>query len=929
MAEEKILTIKLLGDAKSRKAIEDLQISVDKLRRQRLALNKQEKQGLITSREASKRRALLNAQLKATTTNLNALTRQQLIANKAIKKGAGLTTSITKGFANFALQMGAATIAISVISGAIRGAITTIKEFDEAVTNLAKVTGLSKDAARDLAKELIKIDTRTSVQALLELGTAAGRLGLEGQELIDFVKQTDKAFVALGDSLEGSAEDIGLTLGKLASNFQLEEKFGIGEVINKVGSALNELGASSKAQEGAIVDFTKRLSGVASQAGLTLPEVAALGALFDESGQSIEVAASTFNKLLPAIGKNIEKFAGIAGVNIDEFREKVEKDAFGALLLVAEGAKSNQKGLEGLSKTLENYGINSSRAASIVGILSSKTDRLTELQAIANKGFEEGTSLTDEFNLKNQTLTATTEKLSKAWDVYVISLEDGSGVISDVARTIVDDLTAGIAQMSGQVDEANEKFSFFGTILEVLRINFKVMKAIILTTFIIPVREGVKAITALSNVLGTVFRPQIEAITGFFNDTVLPAFRGFRDLITDTAKTVLAFGSTVLNKLGFDIDLSGKAISLFNEIIGQTAEQTDKATEAIVKSSEATEENTSATEENITATERQVAAKQRLADQLLKTQEALVKQLDELEIQAIEDDREQEEARAIFDFEQKLLRITSEGEIETELRVSLKEKLESDLAGIDQKFAKIKTDLDKKAADDELRREEVLRAGKFALAQEGLNLVRAIAGEETKIGKAAAIASRAFAVAQAAIAIGLGFANTAKIGFPQNIPLLISFVAQTAGLIASIKSQQFHKGAILEGSSHANGGIPFSVGGRVGFEAEGGEAIINKVSTQKHRGLLSAINMDGGGVAFNNGGLTPIHRFQGGATIPSPVFSTRSNVVQSQRQDQEVLADLISEGISERINDLQVINVVSDTSERQLSVRNTESEASL
>lgn len=62
-------------------------------------------------------------------------------------------------------------------------------------------------------------------------------------------------------------------------------------------------------------------------------------------------------------------------------------------------------------------------------------------------------------------------------------------------------------------------------------------------------------------------------------------------------------------------------------------------------------------------------------------------------------------------------------------------------------------------------------------------------------------------------------------------------------------------GGVLSGPSHARGGIPFSVGGRVGFEAEGGETIINRRSSQMFRNQLSAINQAGGGVAFANGGV--------------------------------------------------------------------------
>lgn len=325
----------------------------------------------------------------------------------------------------------------ALIGRAITSAIKTIRDFDEAVSDIQKVTGLAKQDARELAQELLKIDTRTSVTALLELATAGGRLGLSGRELLDFTEQTDKAFVALGDSLEGTAEDIGLSLGKIASVFGVEQEFGIGEAINKIGSSLNELGARSKAQEGNIQNFTNRLAGVGSAANLSVPEVQALGALFDESGQSMEVAASTFNTLLPAIGKDTKKFAKIAGLDIKEFEKLVTDKPLEALKQVAKGAKSSEKGILGLTKTLKAYGINNARAAGIVTILSDKTERLTELQGIANEAFEEGTSLSDEFAVKNETLNANIEKLGNNFDKLVLSLEGGEGVLSGFFNSIV------------------------------------------------------------------------------------------------------------------------------------------------------------------------------------------------------------------------------------------------------------------------------------------------------------------------------------------------------------------------------------------------------------------------------------------------------------------------------------------------------------
>lgn len=115
------------------------------------------------------------------------------------------------------------------------------------------------------------------------------------------------------------------------------------------------------------------------------------------------------------------------------------------------------------------------------------------------------------------------------------------------------------------------------------------------------------------------------------------------------------------------------------------------------------------------------------------------------------------------------------------------------------------------------------------------------------------------AIAEAAINGALAIqkiaADVPKGDFGVATALLIALqVAQTAAQIAAIRSQTFARGGLLEGRSHAQGGIPVNVNGNV-VEAEGGEAIINKRSTAMFRPLLSEINARGGGVRFAQGGV--------------------------------------------------------------------------
>lgn len=67
-------------------------------------------------------------------------------------------------------------------------------------------------------------------------------------------------------------------------------------------------------------------------------------------------------------------------------------------------------------------------------------------------------------------------------------------------------------------------------------------------------------------------------------------------------------------------------------------------------------------------------------------------------------------------------------------------------------------------------------------------------------------------------------------------------VALIAKQIGAIKPVKYAEGGIISGPSHAQGGVKLG-----NIEVEGGEAVINKRSTEKYRGLLDAINAAGNG----------------------------------------------------------------------------------
>jgi len=142
---------------------------------------------------------------------------------------------------------------------------------------------------------------------------------------------------------------------------------------------------------------------------------------------------------------------------------------------------------------------------------------------------------------------------------------------------------------------------------------------------------------------------------------------------------------------------------------------------------------------------------------------------------------------------------------------------------------------------------------------QAMGVARQLAGSNKALQSGLTLIDTFFAAQRA-------FASQLIANDPTSLPRAIAAATLSviSGLarVAQINGVQFARGGIadvggvLNGPSHAQGGIPFAVGGRVGFEAEGGEAIINKRSTAMFKPILSQINQAGGGRAFATGGVT-------------------------------------------------------------------------
>lgn len=128
-----------------------------------------------------------------------------------------------------------------------------------------------------------------------------------------------------------------------------------------------------------------------------------------------------------------------------------------------------------------------------------------------------------------------------------------------------------------------------------------------------------------------------------------------------------------------------------------------------------------------------------------------------------------------------------------------------------------------------LAQEKKMEKEKKKMEEDKKKLEKKRFNEQKKVQTAQAIMSGALAVTNA----------LAVQPFWVGIAMAAMAAAATAVQIATIQSQKYASGGVIEGKSHAQGGVKV-LGGRA--EVEGGEYITNKVTTSKNVDLLEYIN---------------------------------------------------------------------------------------
>jgi TP901 family phage tail tape measure protein len=294
-------------------------------------------------------------------------------------------------------------------------------EISDTFVDVQRTAKLSADEVDQLGEKLKKLNTRTSLEGLLDIGFIGGRLGVAKDDLVGFIQQVDELSVVLKKEFPGGAEAVATSLGKIISVYKLTQKEGITleDALRRVGSSILEVSHNGGATVQYLQEFSLKTASIAQVANISLPTILAYGAVLSKAGVQASTAATGVTRLISDLSTKRDKYFAIAQLadstlTLEKFTNLINTDTKAALEAFFKGLKAGNPTQTETADRLQTLHLTAGRVKSTVISLAEAQDQLFEKTAIANKGYEDGTSVAHNFALANNSLSASIDKIKNS-----------------------------------------------------------------------------------------------------------------------------------------------------------------------------------------------------------------------------------------------------------------------------------------------------------------------------------------------------------------------------------------------------------------------------------------------------------------------------------------------------------------------------------
>lgn len=376
------------------------------------------------------------------------------------QRNVGNYTSALAGIRGQFVSMAAQYLSFYAVVAGIRNLIKNNAQISDSLADVQRTAGLTAKEANNLAEQLKKIDTRTSLKGLLAISTIGGQLGIAKDQLAGFTQVVDQLSVVLSNEIPGGAEAVATSLGKINGVFKVQQREGTNteDSLRKTGSAILALGQAGLATGAYLQDFTLRTAGTAQVAKISLPTILAYSAVLEETGSSAEVAGTAFNKLVGSLASKREQFFAIAKLGdakltLKEFTDLINKDADAALQKFFVGLNRGGSSLTTFTDLLDTLKIKSGPGKNAIIALAENQALLATRVEQSNKAYSDGSLIADQFAIKNDNLAASIDKLGNA--ITNITTNPNSN-LGDYFKRFINTITGGIKAIDIAIGKLKE-----------------------------------------------------------------------------------------------------------------------------------------------------------------------------------------------------------------------------------------------------------------------------------------------------------------------------------------------------------------------------------------------------------------------------------------------------------------------------------------
>ncbi len=495
-------------------------------------LQKELKNVILTKGATSKEARRLSKRLQTLNSRMNKV-------NVAAKKMGTGVSSARGRFGGLTASLGKAAIAASgavggilALVGVVTGAISIIRNFQQENANLASIlssaTKPELDALSESAKQL-GASTAFSATEVVQLQTEFAKLGFSAKQIEAAQAATLSLAAAVGTDLANAATVAGATLG----GFGLEARD-----TQRVTDVMAKSFSISALDIGKFQESMKTAAPAARAVGIELEETTALLGTLAKAGISgskagTSLATSFIN--LNSKGLNLQQ--GLDKVNNSSNKlqtavDLVGKEAAKAFLVLAEGTETTAEFTESL--------LDSAGAA----------------EAMAK--------------IQLDTLNGSIKILNSSWEGLILSMEDGSGVMANISKVVLQDLSKGLGILSGENKKAKKEFSLFGIVLTAIKTSFKILAGGV-KIFLAPLKVLFDLIGGIGRFAGRIFTKLGNSILEFANK--FEFLGNIISFISDKFKPLLEAIKSVSNE-----------VASFTEIINNLPEIVDIIVEEIIES---------------------------------------------------------------------------------------------------------------------------------------------------------------------------------------------------------------------------------------------------------------------------------------------------------------------------------------------------------